>query len=121
MTPLLLVPPMRDNNEPGSSVVQTEQFALLILPSQCDDWMKLESQQRTRTTQIHAFVVSSLFLSLFYLRVYNQHHYLMGQTLSEPITTKESSEGGDARVKYGASCMQGWRISKSFEAFLSTR
>ncbi|CDH58421.1 protein phosphatase [Lichtheimia corymbifera JMRC:FSU:9682] len=35
----------------------------------------------------------------------------MGQTLSEPITTKESSEGGDARVKYGASCMQGWRIS----------
>ncbi|KAI8147886.1 phosphatase 2C-like domain-containing protein [Fennellomyces sp. T-0311] len=35
----------------------------------------------------------------------------MGQTLSEPITTKESSEGGDARVKYGASSMQGWRIN----------
>ncbi|KAG2217642.1 hypothetical protein INT45_004218 [Circinella minor] len=35
----------------------------------------------------------------------------MGQTLSEPITTKESTEGGDARVKYGASCMQGWRIN----------
>lgn len=42
----------------------------------------------------------------------------MGQTLSEPITTKESSEGGDARVKYGASCMQGWRISKSLDAFI---
>lgn len=63
----------------------------------------------------------SFLIPLFYLRVYNQHNYLMGQTLSEPITTKESSEGGDARVKYGASCMQGWRISKSFEAFLSTR
>lgn len=36
----------------------------------------------------------------------------MGQTLSEPVTTKESSEGGDARVLYGASSMQGWRISK---------
>lgn len=36
----------------------------------------------------------------------------MGQTLSEPITTKETTEGGDARVHYGASCMQGWRISE---------
>ncbi|CAO3634017.1 unnamed protein product [Cunninghamella blakesleeana] len=35
----------------------------------------------------------------------------MGQTLSEPITEKHSSEGGDKRVIYGASCMQGWRIS----------
>ncbi|KAI9311384.1 phosphatase 2C-like domain-containing protein [Dichotomocladium elegans] len=35
----------------------------------------------------------------------------MGQTLSEPVTTKDSSEGGDARVRYGASSMQGWRIT----------
>lgn len=34
----------------------------------------------------------------------------MGQTLSEPVTTKESSEGQDTRVIYGASSMQGWRI-----------
>ncbi|ORY96350.1 phosphatase 2C-domain-containing protein [Syncephalastrum racemosum] len=35
----------------------------------------------------------------------------MGQTLSEPVTNKESSEGQDTRVIYGASSMQGWRIS----------
>ncbi|KAL7752206.1 Protein phosphatase 2C 2 [Sorochytrium milnesiophthora] len=35
----------------------------------------------------------------------------MGQTLSEPITEKHTSEGGDARFIYGASAMQGWRIS----------
>ncbi|KAL0097929.1 phosphatase 2C-like domain-containing protein, partial [Phycomyces blakesleeanus] len=35
----------------------------------------------------------------------------MGQTLSEPITEKESEEGGSQRVIYAASAMQGWRIS----------
>jgi len=36
----------------------------------------------------------------------------MGQTLSAPITEKESSAGHDTRLAYGASAMQGWRISK---------
>jgi len=35
----------------------------------------------------------------------------MGQTLSEPITTKESSALQNAHFKVGSSCMQGWRVS----------
>ncbi|KAI7904261.1 phosphatase 2C-like domain-containing protein [Cokeromyces recurvatus] len=35
----------------------------------------------------------------------------MGQTLSEPITEKKSSQGNDKRVMYGSSCMQGWRTN----------
>ncbi|KAK9313795.1 phosphatase 2C-like domain-containing protein [Lipomyces starkeyi] len=35
----------------------------------------------------------------------------MGQLLSEPIVDKSSEEGGDERLIYGASSMQGWRIS----------
>jgi len=35
----------------------------------------------------------------------------MGQTLSEPITTKESSSIQNSKVKVGSSCMQGWRVS----------
>lgn len=35
----------------------------------------------------------------------------MGQTLSEPVVEKHSSRGGDERLIYGVSAMQGWRIS----------
>ena len=35
----------------------------------------------------------------------------MGQTLSEPITAKESASLQNSRVKVGSSSMQGWRIS----------
>lgn len=35
----------------------------------------------------------------------------MGQTLSEPVVDKKSSKGGDERLIYGVSAMQGWRIS----------
>ncbi|KAJ6004140.1 hypothetical protein N7499_000208 [Penicillium canescens] len=35
----------------------------------------------------------------------------MGQTLSEPVVEKTSSEGGDDCCIYGVSAMQGWRIS----------
>ncbi|KAG9097557.1 Protein phosphatase 2C 2 [Ceratobasidium sp. UAMH 11750] len=35
----------------------------------------------------------------------------MGQTLSEPVTTKNSDSGSDERYMYGVSEMQGWRIS----------
>ena len=35
----------------------------------------------------------------------------MGQTLSEPITAKESASVQNSRVKVGSSSMQGWRIS----------
>jgi len=35
----------------------------------------------------------------------------MGQTLSEPIVSKESSSLQNNQVKVGSSCMQGWRVS----------
>ncbi|RUS82462.1 hypothetical protein EGW08_009768 [Elysia chlorotica] len=35
----------------------------------------------------------------------------MGQTLSEPVTTKFSSKHENSFAKVGSSCMQGWRIS----------
>ena len=35
----------------------------------------------------------------------------MGQTLSEPITAKESSSLQNSFMKVGSSSMQGWRIS----------
>ncbi|KAH6844948.1 phosphatase 2C-domain-containing protein [Chaetomium sp. MPI-CAGE-AT-0009] len=35
----------------------------------------------------------------------------MGQTLSEPVVEKTSANGGDKRLFYGLSAMQGWRIS----------
>ncbi len=39
-------------------------------------------------------------------------YFKMGQTLSEPITHKETSKCENEFLKVGASCMQGWRISK---------
>jgi len=35
----------------------------------------------------------------------------MGQTLSEPITTKETTKLENNLLKVGSSCMQGWRIN----------
>jgi len=35
----------------------------------------------------------------------------MGQTLSEPVVEKTSENGGDERLIFGVSSMQGWRIS----------
>jgi len=35
----------------------------------------------------------------------------MGQTLSEPVVEKNSANGGDDRLIFGVSSMQGWRIS----------
>jgi len=35
----------------------------------------------------------------------------MGQYLSQPVTDKASEEGGNRRLRYAASSMQGWRLS----------
>ena len=35
----------------------------------------------------------------------------MGQTLSEPVTAKETTSISNRYLSVGASCMQGWRIS----------
>ena len=42
--------------------------------------------------------------AIFLLRV-------MGQTLSEPVTDKESACFQNSQLKVGSSCMQGWRIN----------
>jgi protein phosphatase 2C family protein 2/3 len=34
----------------------------------------------------------------------------MGQTLGEPIKTKETASCGNSTYKVGSSCMQGWRV-----------
>ncbi|KAJ9589005.1 hypothetical protein L9F63_017700, partial [Diploptera punctata] len=36
---------------------------------------------------------------------------VMGQTLSEPVTAKESACCQNSQLKVGSSCMQGWRIN----------
>lgn len=36
---------------------------------------------------------------------------VMGQTLSEPITEKQSATCQDSHYLVGSSCMQGWRVS----------
>ncbi|MCP9259235.1 putative protein phosphatase 2C T23F11.1 [Dirofilaria immitis] len=38
-------------------------------------------------------------------------HITMGQTLSEPVTTKETASCANPFYKIGSSCMQGWRIN----------
>jgi len=38
----------------------------------------------------------------------------MGQTLSEPVTAKHTSNCHSNKYKVGSSCMQGWRISILF-------
>lgn len=35
----------------------------------------------------------------------------MGAYLSQPITDKESTDGEDAKFKYGTTAMQGWRTN----------
>lgn len=40
----------------------------------------------------------------------------MGQTLSEPVTTKETSKCENSYAKVASSCMQGWRISILYNA-----
>ena len=39
---------------------------------------------------------------------------VMGQTLSEPVTTKETSAESNEHMKVGTSAMQGWRINILF-------
>ncbi|CAG7721120.1 unnamed protein product [Allacma fusca] len=36
---------------------------------------------------------------------------MMGQTLSEPVTAKESNSVQNSMFKVGSSCMQGWRVT----------
>lgn len=38
----------------------------------------------------------------------------MGQTLSEPVTEKETAHCENEMFKVGSSCMQGWRISMTY-------
>ncbi|XP_063871878.1 probable protein phosphatase 2C T23F11.1 isoform X3 [Scylla paramamosain] len=45
------------------------------------------------------------------LPVYSARTFRMGQTLSEPVTQKETSRCENSWLRVGASCMQGWRVN----------
>lgn len=49
-----------------------------------------------------------LLLSVF---IYFSNLHIMGQTLSEPVTSKESACCQNSQFRVGSSCMQGWRIN----------
>ena len=42
----------------------------------------------------------------------------MGAYLSQPNLYKESVDGEDARISFGASSMQGWRLSQEVSFFI---
>ena len=42
----------------------------------------------------------------------------MGAYLSEPIREKESVDESLSELTYGASCMQGWRVSQEVAIFM---
>lgn len=41
----------------------------------------------------------------------SSNFHIMGQTLSEPVTSKESACCQNSQFRVGSSCMQGWRIN----------
>lgn len=43
----------------------------------------------------------------------------MGAYLSEPVTDKISSDDDGDRLRYGASSMQGWRVSQEVNIFIN--
>jgi serine/threonine protein phosphatase PrpC len=44
-------------------------------------------------------------------RIKQTDRRIMGAYLSQPVKEKESSDGGNVKVKFGTSAMQGWRTS----------
>lgn len=45
----------------------------------------------------------------------------MGAYLSQPNTTKSSSDGGNSNMSYGFSAMQGWRVSMEVRRTMNER
>lgn len=45
----------------------------------------------------------------------------MGAYLSQPSTTKTSSDGGNSNMSYGFSAMQGWRVSMEVRRKMNKR
>ena len=75
---------------------------------ECPPWCSIVGA----TVTVHQFFCilhSGLFLSIF--SIFLQNQWGMGQTLSEPVTTKETSNCQNHFVKVGSSCMQGWRVN----------
>ncbi|XP_028133743.1 probable protein phosphatase 2C T23F11.1 isoform X1 [Diabrotica virgifera virgifera] len=52
---------------------------------------------------VHLKVMESLYFFMY--------SFKMGQTLSEPVTAKDTSCCQDSSFRVGSSCMQGWRIN----------
>ncbi|CAK8684355.1 unnamed protein product [Clavelina lepadiformis] len=64
---------------------------------------------------IRTYFFNSLQIKLRFITTLRGVHLKMGQTLSEPITKKESCSDENHSLKVGASCMQGWRINMEDE------
>lgn len=79
--------------------------------------LKAQSKLPQFISSDHSASVRSLFFTSIQLKLHlfsilpAIQNLRMGQTLSEPVTKKETSSDENHSLKVGASCMQGWRIS----------
>ncbi|RXG71562.1 putative protein phosphatase 2C T23F11.1 [Armadillidium vulgare] len=68
---------------------------MTIKQAKTSDYMLLQSKIPHRPNSLFQFL----------------QNFTMGQTLSEPVTQKETSKCKNNRLVVGSSCMQGWRIN----------
>ena len=68
--------------------------------------------QRQNNTRLSYSIVLLVVSPGIYCYYYYHHIWTMGAYLSEPITKKISSDESGENVAFGASSMQGWRISQ---------
>lgn len=62
-------------------------------------------------TSIQTLYANSFQVKVKFVSSLSSYVKKMGQTLSEPVTKKETTSDENHSLKVGASCMQGWRIS----------
>ncbi|XP_002127931.4 putative protein phosphatase 2C T23F11.1 [Ciona intestinalis] len=98
---------LRRSSEPNSKQVISAQENLLT-----QDLRSVKVTNQT-ITSVRTLFVQSLQINLKF--VTRLRRINMGQTLSEPVTKKETSSDENHTLKIGASCMQGWRINMEDE------
>uniref|UniRef100_A0A9J2PB69 protein-serine/threonine phosphatase n=1 Tax=Ascaris lumbricoides TaxID=6252 RepID=A0A9J2PB69_ASCLU len=76
----------------------------------CNDLFMDRATERRRSEYLALFGIRPQLLS-FWTSAPCQLPVGMGQTLSEPVTTKETASCANSFYKIGSSCMQGWRIN----------
>ena len=95
----VLISYVSSNN--GFSHCSQQHGASLFIVFNCDVQIK--------PPNIVAYLLSIMFFTSFIDFVYK-----MGQHLSEPITTKETTSISNSCYRCASSCMQGWRVSILF-------